>query len=108
YHVTWLHDVVVNLQPYRRFGEQPHQQHLAPLDRFAPQVIAVKLDQVEGCIGSSTAYAACPSGDDDDSQEDNVPPHWVVRSQGPECRAVRTTRLTPSIFCTCGPPPSFK
>jgi hypothetical protein len=36
------------LQPYRRFGEQPHQQHLAALDRLVPQVIAVKFDQVEG------------------------------------------------------------
>src|SRR5262249_49607491 len=39
HHVTRLYDVVVNLQPYRRFGEQLDQQHLAALDGLAPQVI---------------------------------------------------------------------
>ena len=44
-HVTRLHDVVVNLQPYQRFGEQPDQQQL---DGLAPQVITIKLNEVEG------------------------------------------------------------
>src|SRR5262249_41432437 len=48
YHVTRRYDMVVNLQPYRRFGEQPDQQHLAPLDALAPQVITIKLNEVEG------------------------------------------------------------
>src|SRR5262249_7634074 len=48
HHVTRIHDVVVNLQPNRRSGEQPNQQHLAALDALAPQVIAVELDQIKG------------------------------------------------------------
>src|SRR5262245_41153516 len=48
HHVTRRYDVVVNLQPYQRFGEQPDQQHLAMLDRLAPQVITIKLNEVEG------------------------------------------------------------
>jgi len=41
-HVTRLHDVVVNLQPYQRFGEQPDQQQL---DGLPPQVITIKLNE---------------------------------------------------------------
>src|SRR5262249_8692030 len=48
YHVTRRHDVVVDLQPYRRLGEQPDQQHLATLDGLAPQVITIKLNEIEG------------------------------------------------------------
>jgi hypothetical protein len=33
--------VVVNLQPYARLGEQSHKQHLAALERFGPQVVAI-------------------------------------------------------------------
>src|SRR6266511_3832447 len=47
HHVTRLYDVIVNLQPYACLGEQSDEQHPAALDRLAPQVIAVKLDQVE-------------------------------------------------------------
>jgi hypothetical protein len=48
HHVTRFHDVAINLQADARLGEQSHQQYLPPLNGFAPQVIAVKLDQVEG------------------------------------------------------------
>src|SRR5262249_56545998 len=48
HHVPRRYDVVVDLQPYRRLGKQPDQQHLAPLDALAPQVITIKLNEVEG------------------------------------------------------------
>src|SRR5262249_59933183 len=47
HHVTRRHDVVVDLQPYRRLGEQPDQQHPATLEWLVPQVITIKLNEVE-------------------------------------------------------------
>jgi hypothetical protein len=46
--VTRLSDVLINLQPHARLGEQTNQQDLAPLDWLPPQIIAVKLNQVKG------------------------------------------------------------
>jgi len=40
--------VLVEAEPRRDTGEQAGERGLAHRERFAPQVIAVKLDQVEG------------------------------------------------------------
>lgn len=58
HHVTRLHDMVINLQPYTGLGEQSDEQHLAPFDPLAPQVIAVKLDQIEGIKEDMSILAA--------------------------------------------------
>jgi hypothetical protein len=40
-------DVFIELQPDRRTTQQPRQQSLAHLDRFAPQIHTVEFEQVE-------------------------------------------------------------
>ena len=56
--VTRLLNMVINLQPHARLGQQSDQQHLAPLDWLPPQVLAVKLDQVEGVKEDVSVRAA--------------------------------------------------
>jgi len=46
------------LQPYPRLGEQSHQQHLAALDRFAPQVLPIEFKQIEGAQHNVLVIAA--------------------------------------------------
>src|SRR5436190_21300201 len=40
-------DVLIELQPDRRTTQQPRQQSLAYLDRFAPQFHTIEFEQVE-------------------------------------------------------------
>jgi hypothetical protein len=47
HHVTRLDDVVINLQPYGRLGEQSDEQRLAPLDRLASQIPPIEFEQIE-------------------------------------------------------------
>jgi hypothetical protein len=44
-------DVLIELQPDRRTTQQPRQRSFAYLDRFAPQIVTIEFEQVEGDEG---------------------------------------------------------
>jgi hypothetical protein len=47
HHVARRGEMIVNLQAYPRPDEQPREQHLAPCERLAPQILPVELEQIE-------------------------------------------------------------
>jgi hypothetical protein len=55
-----MRQVLIELHPRQTSAQQTRQRRLAGLDRFAPQVIAVKLEQIEGNQNDVLVVAAMP------------------------------------------------